>query len=70
MMYMWKPNTGSVSLTELCFVDMNHFPRFDMVVEAPPLLKNWFNDLDGDHRRSLNKYVGTLTELINIKGWP
>ena len=40
-----------------------------MVVEAPPLLKMWYNDLDGDHRRTLNKYMGVLTELPNMIGW-
>ena len=64
MMYMWKPNVSWVNLTGFCFVGMNHFPKFDMVVEALPILKMWYNDLDGDHRRTLKKYVGTLTKLI------
>ena len=41
-----------------------------MVVSAPPQLTMWYNDLDGDHRRTLNKYVGALTKLINMDGWP
>ena len=49
---------------------MDHFAKFDMVVSAPPHLMMWYNDLDGDHRRTLNKYVGPLTEMINIDGWP
>ena len=40
-----------------------------MVISAPPQLTMWHNDLDGDHRRTLNKYVGALTELINMDGW-
>ena len=47
---------------------MNHFSRIDLVLETSPLLKRWYNDLDRDHRRSLNMYVGALTELINING--
>ena len=38
---------------------MDLFPKFDMVISAPPQL-----------RRTLNKYVGDLTELINMDGWP
>ena len=49
---------------------MDRFSKFDMVVSAPPQLTMWYNDLDGDHRRTLNKYVGALTEMINIDGWP
>ena len=41
-----------------------------MVVEAQPLLKMWYNDIKRDHRRALNKYVGALTELINMNGLP
>ena len=41
-----------------------------MVVLAPPQLTILHNDLDGDHRRTLNKYVGALTELIIMDGWP
>ena len=48
---------------------MDHFPKFDMVVSAPPQLTMWYNDSDGDHRRTLNKNVGALTELINLNGW-
>ena len=69
MMYMWKPNVGWVNITEFCFLGINPFPRFDMVVEAQPLLKMWYNDIKRDHRRALNKYVGALSELININGW-
>lgn len=29
----------------------------------------WFNDLDEDHRRALNKYVGALTKFLNMKVW-
>ena len=49
---------------------MDRFPKFNMVISAPPQLTMWHNDLDGDHRRTLNKYVGALTELINMDGWP
>ncbi|KAK4733569.1 hypothetical protein R3W88_007830 [Solanum pinnatisectum] len=49
---------------------MNRFPKFNMVVEAPVLLKMWYNDLNVFHKRDLSKYVGALTELINIVGWP
>ena len=41
-----------------------------MVISAPPQLAMWHNDLDGDHKRTLNKYIGALTELINMDGWP
>ena len=41
-----------------------------MIVSAPPQLTMWYNDFDGDHRRTLNKYVGALTELVNMNGWP
>ena len=51
------------------FTDMDRFPKFDMVISAPPQLTMWHNDLDGDHRRTLNKYVGALTELIHMDGW-
>ena len=40
-----------------------------MVVEAPPQLTMWYDNLDGDHRRTLNNYVGALTELINMNDW-
>ena len=40
-----------------------------MVVLAPLQLTMWYNNLDGDHRRTPNKYVGALTELINMNGW-
>ena len=43
---------------------------FDIVVSAPPQLTMWYNDFDGDHRRTLNKYVGALPKLININCWP
>ncbi|KAK4714818.1 hypothetical protein R3W88_020725 [Solanum pinnatisectum] len=49
---------------------MDRFPKFDMVVKAPALLKMWYNDLNTFHKRDLNKYVGSLTELINMVGWP
>ena len=52
------------------FTEMNRFLKFDMVVSAPPQLTMWYNDLDGDHRRTLNKYVGALPKLINMNGWP
>ena len=29
----------------------------------------WYDNLDVDHKRTLNKYVGALTELINMNGW-
>ena len=29
----------------------------------------WYNDLDGDHIRTYNKYVGALTKLLNMVGW-
>ena len=47
---------------------MDRFPKFDMVISAPPQLTMWHNDLDGDHKRTLNKYIGALTELINMDG--
>ena len=49
---------------------MDQFAKFNMVVSAPPQLTMWHNDLDVDHRRTLNKYVGDLTELIDMDGWP
>ncbi|KAK4726792.1 hypothetical protein R3W88_031709 [Solanum pinnatisectum] len=49
---------------------MDRFPKFDMIVKAPALLKMWYNDLNAFHKRDLNKYVGALTELINMVGWP
>ena len=58
------------NLTGFYFTDMDHFPKFDMVVSAPPELTMWYNDLEGDHRRTLNKDVGVLIELINMNGWP
>lgn len=62
---MWVGN-----LIIFCFIGINHFPRFDMVVEAPPLIKMWYNDLDIDHKTAPIKYVGALTELLNMTGWP
>ena len=41
-----------------------------MVISAPPQLTMWHNDLDGDHKRTLNKYIGALNELINMDGRP
>ena len=61
---------GRENLTGCYFTDMDRFPKFDMVVSAPPQLTMWYNDLDQDHRRTLNKYVEALTELINMDGWP
>ena len=29
---------GGVDLTSFCFVDMDRFPKFDMVITAPPQL--------------------------------
>ena len=49
---------------------MDRFPKFDMVIAEPLQLTIWYDNLDGDHRRTLNKYVGALTELINMNGWP
>ena len=65
-----KTNLGveEKNLTGFCFTD--HFPKFDMVISAPPQLTMSHNDLDGDHKRTLNKYVGALIELINMDGWP
>lgn len=63
---MW----GWVNLTGIGFLGMNRFPRFNMVVEAPPLLEIGYNDLDRDHRRTLNKYVCALTQLTNMNSWP
>ena len=40
-----------------------------MIIVAPSQLKMWYDNLDRDHRRTLNKYVGALTELINMNGW-
>ena len=40
-----------------------------MVIAAPPQLSMWYDNLDGDHRRTLNNYVGALTELINMNDW-
>ena len=64
-----KTNLGWVNQTSSCFADMYHFQKFDKVVLTPPLLTMWYDNFDGDHRRTLNKYVGTLIELININGW-
>ena len=58
-----------VDITRFRIIGMNLFQRFDMVVNAPPLLKMSYNNLDGDHRRTLDVYVGALTELINMNGW-
>ena len=41
-----------------------------MVISVLPQLTMWYNNLDGDHPTILNKYVGALTELINMNGWP
>ena len=65
-----KTNLGWVKLTSFCFVDMDHFPKFDMVISAPPQLTMLYDNLDGDYRRTLTKYVGASTELINMNGWP
>ena len=67
---MLKTNLGWVKLTRFYFVDMDHFPKFDMVIEALPQLKMWHDNLNGDHKRTVNKYVGALTELINKNSWP
>ena len=64
-----KTNLGWVKLVIFCFVVMDLFAKFYMVIEEPPLLKMWHDHLDSDHRRTLNKYVGALTELINMNGW-
>ena len=40
-----------------------------MIVEAPLQLKIWYNHLERDHRRTLIKYIGVLTELTNMNGW-
>ena len=64
-----KNNLEWVNLTSFYFVDMDSFPKFDMVISAPPQLTMWYNNLDPDHRRTLNKYVGALMELINMNGW-
>lgn len=61
---------GWVNITRSCIIGMNRFQRFDMVVNALPLLKMSYNNLDGDHRRTIDMYVGALTELINMNGWP
>ena len=61
---------GGEKYNVFLFYRHGSFPKFDMVVSAPPQLTMWYNDLDGDHRRTLNKYVDALTELININGWP
>ena len=58
------------SLTTFYFAYINRFPKFDMVVSVQPQLTMWYDNLDGNHRRTLRKYVGALTELININGWP
>ena len=42
---------------------------FDMVIAAPPQLTMWYDNLNGDNRRTLNKYVGALTKLIHMNGW-
>ncbi|TMW81822.1 hypothetical protein EJD97_007724 [Solanum chilense] len=34
---------------------MDRFPKFNMVISAPPQLIMWHNDVDGDNRRTLNK---------------
>ena len=49
---------------------MNYIPKFNIVIALPPQLTMWYDNLDRDHRRMLNKYVGALTELINMNGWP
>ncbi|XP_049365515.1 uncharacterized protein LOC125830374 [Solanum verrucosum] len=49
---------------------MDRFPKFDMVVESLVLLKMWYNDLIVVYKIVLNKYIGALTELINMVGWP
>ena len=49
---------------------MDRFPKFYMVIAAPPQLTMWYENLDRDHRRTLNKCLGALTELINMNGWP
>ena len=41
-----------------------------MVVSAPCQLTMWYDNLYGDHRRTLNNYVGALIEFINMNGWP
>ncbi|TMW92343.1 hypothetical protein EJD97_013179 [Solanum chilense] len=41
-----------------------------MIIAAPPQLKMWYDNLERDHGRTLYKYVGALTELITMNGWP
>lgn len=48
---------------------MDRFPKFDMMITVLPQFTMWYNNLDGDRRRTLNKYIGALTELINMNGW-
>ncbi|KAH0712706.1 hypothetical protein KY289_008665 [Solanum tuberosum] len=49
---------------------MAQFSKFDMVVKAPNLRKLWYYELNEFHIKELNKYIGVLTELIDIVGWP
>ena len=70
MMYVLKNNLGWVNLTRFCFVDMDCFAMFNMIIAAPPQLKMLHDNLDRDHRGTLNKYVGSLKELINMNCWP
>ena len=49
---------------------MDRFPKFDVVIAAPPQLTMWYNNLDVNHKKTLNKYVGALTELINMNNCP
>ena len=41
-----------------------------MVVEAPLSIKMRYIDLNGDHKRTFNKYVGATTKLLNMTGCP
>ena len=38
-----------------------------MVIDTPPQLTMWYDNVDGDHTRILNKYI--LKELIDMNGW-
>ena len=59
-----------VNLTCFYLIGMDRLSKFHMIVEPPLKLKMWYDNLDRDYRRTLNKNVGALTKLLNMNDWP
>ena len=62
---MWKPKYVVGKLNWFLFCRYESFSKVRHGFRS----NIWYNDLDGDHKRTLNKYVGALTKLLNMTGW-